>query len=416
MRVQGVNIKVLTCWHFIRERYFMTTQEKQKKLSLRPLSPRDPEQPHRAATPLELLFDLIFVVAIATAGQQLHHAIIENHLWHALPSYLMVFFALWWAWMNFSWFASAYDNDDALYRCLTFVQIVGSLVMAAGIPDVFHSQDFDIIIVGYVIMRLALVTQWLRAAKHDPERRITAYRYAIGIVLVQIGWLVANFAHALSIPLFLLLVVVELFVPIYAEKYSPTPWHPHHIVERYALLTIIVLGESMVGSFNAIRDALAAQSINIPAVFLMIGGLMLMFAMWWAYFDRSEQHHHVKGVRPFVWGYGHYFVFVSVAAVGAALAAAVDVTTHHAHISDLYMGVIVAVSVVLYTSCIWILYEFQCLSGITKWFYPITALIILCIPFICNNVGYSVFAMGIVYTLRLFISNKFMQNIEPKQV
>ncbi|EXS72227.1 bacterial low temperature requirement A family protein, partial [Acinetobacter baumannii 45002_8] len=102
-------------------------------------------------------------------------------------------------------------------------------------------------------------------------------------------------------------------------KYSPTPWHPHHIVERYALLTIIVLGESIVGSFNAIRDALAAQSINIPAVFLMIGGLMLMFAMWWAYFDRSEQHHHVKGVRPFVWGYGHYFVFVSVAAVGAAL-------------------------------------------------------------------------------------------------
>ncbi|MER0128447.1 low temperature requirement protein A, partial [Franconibacter daqui] len=102
--------------------------------------------------------------------------------------------------MNFSWFASAYDNDDALYRCLTFVQIVGSLVMAAGIPDVFRSQDFDIIIVGYVIMRLALVTQWLRAAKHDRERRVTAYRYAVGIVLVQIGWLVANFAHVLSIP------------------------------------------------------------------------------------------------------------------------------------------------------------------------------------------------------------------------
>lgn len=59
MRVRGINIKVLTCWHFIRERYFMTTQENRKKLSLRPLSPRDPEQPHRAATPLELLFDLI---------------------------------------------------------------------------------------------------------------------------------------------------------------------------------------------------------------------------------------------------------------------------------------------------------------------------------------------------------------------
>ncbi|WP_141679107.1 low temperature requirement protein A, partial [Acinetobacter baumannii] len=90
-------------------------------------------------------------------------------------------------------------------------------VIAVCIPDVFHSQDFYIIIVCYVIMRLALVTQWLSAAKHDPEQRITAYRYAIGIVLVQIGWLVANFAHALSIPLFLLLVAVELFVSIYAE-------------------------------------------------------------------------------------------------------------------------------------------------------------------------------------------------------
>lgn len=70
---------------------FYDYSRKTEKLSLRPLSPRDPDQQHRAATPLELLFDLIFVVAIATAGQQLHHAIIENHLWHALPSYLMVF-------------------------------------------------------------------------------------------------------------------------------------------------------------------------------------------------------------------------------------------------------------------------------------------------------------------------------------
>ena len=71
------------------------------------LMPRDPHQAHRAATPLELLFDLIFVVAIATAGQQLHHALVENHLGSGLLNYLMVFFALWWAWMNFTWFSSA---------------------------------------------------------------------------------------------------------------------------------------------------------------------------------------------------------------------------------------------------------------------------------------------------------------------
>lgn len=105
---------------------------------LRPMQARNVQESHRVATPLELLFDLIFVVAIASAGQQLHHAIVENHLLHILPLYFMVFFALWWAWMNFTWFASAYDNDDSLYRIMTMIQMIGALVIAAGIPSAFE--------------------------------------------------------------------------------------------------------------------------------------------------------------------------------------------------------------------------------------------------------------------------------------
>ena len=381
-----------------------------KKQAFRPLHPRNPQENHRAATPLELLFDLIFVVAIATAGQQLHHALIENHLWHVLPTYFMVFFALWWAWMNFTWFASAYDNDDTLYRCMSFVQMVGSLVMAAGIPDVFQHQDWKVIIIGYVIMRLGLICQWLRAAKHDPSRRGTAYRYILGIVIVQIGWQLGNYYGLINPLSFWLLAAAELFVPFYAEKHNPTPWHPKHIVERYALLTIIVLGESIIGSYSAIRDALSDQSINMTEIFLMIGGLMIMFAMWWAYFDRNEQHGEIKGVQPFLWGYGHYFIFVSVAAVGAALAASVDVATHHAHISDQYMGIVVAVSVVLYTTCLWLLYDIRHLQGLRKWLYPVTAMVILCIPFIFDHIGYSVFAIGIAYILRLMATTMFLND------
>ena len=66
--------------------------EKLHHTTLKAFAPRDPQESHRAATPLELLFDLVFVVAIATAGQQLHHAMVEGHLWHALPTYFMVFF------------------------------------------------------------------------------------------------------------------------------------------------------------------------------------------------------------------------------------------------------------------------------------------------------------------------------------
>jgi low temperature requirement protein LtrA len=382
---------------------------------LKLFAPRDPEEAHRAATPLELLFDLIFVVAIATAGQQLHHAMVEGHLWHALPTYCMVFFALWWAWMNFTWFASAYDNDDTLYRCLTFVQIAGSLVMAAGIPAVFQQHNFDVIIIGYVIMRLALVTQWIRVAKHDPERKVTAYRYAIGIVLVQLGWLVGNFSPIhMTTWLFLILVFFELAVPFYAEKHTTTPWHPHHIVERYGLLTIIVLGESIIGSFAATQEAFSNRVINYQEVFLIIGGLLMMFAMWWVYFDRSHHHHQRRGVQPFLWGYGHFFIFISIAVLGAALAAAVDVSTQHAHISSQMMGLIIATSLAVYSTYIWLFYEAFYLSGWRRWVYPITVLILFSIPFLFADIGYIVFAMAVIYILRLMISKVYLMNCDDE--
>ncbi|MEO8262720.1 MAG: low temperature requirement protein A, partial [Pseudolysinimonas sp.] len=75
---------------------------------------RDEAEDHRASTPLELLFDLVFVVAVASLVLQLAHGFVEGHLDDVGP-FMFVFFAIWWAWMNFTWFASAYDTDDALY-------------------------------------------------------------------------------------------------------------------------------------------------------------------------------------------------------------------------------------------------------------------------------------------------------------
>ena len=91
----------------------------------RPMTARDPQEEHRTSSPLELLFDLTFVVAIASAAAELHHAISEDHVLPGVLGYLAVFFAIWWAWMNFTWFASAYDCDDALYRVLTVLMMAG---------------------------------------------------------------------------------------------------------------------------------------------------------------------------------------------------------------------------------------------------------------------------------------------------
>ena len=153
------------------------------------MTARSPHEHHRAATPLELFFDLVFVVAIAQAASGLHHAIGDAHALQGLVGYLMVFFAIWWAWMNFTWFASAYDCDDVPYRLAVFVQISGALILAAGVPAMFEARVPNLAVVtGYVVMRLAMVVQWLRAAASDPDRRTTARRYAAGISLLQLAW------------------------------------------------------------------------------------------------------------------------------------------------------------------------------------------------------------------------------------
>src|SRR5687767_11294509 len=182
-----------------------------------PMTARDPHEPGRTATPLELFFDLVFVVAIAQAASGLHHSIVEAHALQGLGGYLMVFFAIWLAWINFTWFASAYDCDDVPYRIAVFVQISGALVMASGVPDMFETHiPNSATLGGYVLMRLALVAQWLRASVSDPKRRTTARRYALGITAVQVGWVSITLVPHLWIPGFLVLAALELAVPVWA--------------------------------------------------------------------------------------------------------------------------------------------------------------------------------------------------------
>src|SRR5262245_19442391 len=141
------------------------------------MAARFPHEKHRVSTPLELFFDLVFVVAIARAAAGFHHSLSEMHIAAGLVGYIMSLFAIWWAWMNFTWFASAYDSDDVWYRLAVFVQITGALILAAGIPELFETRQINFATVGgYVVMRLAMVGQWLRAAKCDPDHRTTALR------------------------------------------------------------------------------------------------------------------------------------------------------------------------------------------------------------------------------------------------
>jgi len=100
---------------------------------------RDPHEEHRVATPLELLFDLTFVVAFGTAANELAHALAAGHVATGIVAFCFATFAIAWAWINFTWFASAYDTDDWIYRLTTMLQMVGVLILALGLKPMFES-------------------------------------------------------------------------------------------------------------------------------------------------------------------------------------------------------------------------------------------------------------------------------------
>ncbi len=363
---------------------------------------RSPHEVHRAATPLELFFDLVFVVAIAKAAAGLHHAVAELHAVEGLIGYLMVFFAIWWAWMAFTWFASAYDCDDVPYRLLVFVQIAGALLLAAGITAMFETRMPNVAVVGgYVVMRIALVVQWLRVSASDLERRSTARRYAAGIVVLQTAWVGMLLIPQYWMAGFLVLVALDVTLPIWAERASPTAWHPHHIAERYGLLTLIVLGESILSAHDAIQSALTAGAALSELVSIIIGGLLIVYSMWWVYFDRPVHDLLTNIQKAFFWGYGHYFVFASAAAVGAGLAVAVDAATHTAKIGRVGAGMAVAVPVATYLLCLWVLHDRPDYRH-TRAFGPIAAVLVLLTPF----TGYGVPLTGAI--LALLVGSKLV--------
>lgn len=330
---------------------------------------RDPAEPHRAATPLELLYDLTIVVAFSQAGSQAAHLLDLGRFGPAAIAFGIAVFAICWAWINYSWLASAFDNDDVFVRIATMVQMTGVLVMALGLPPFFHSVDEGIhvdngiVIAGYVVMRVATIAMWLRVAKHDPRYRRTALRYAWMLGVVQVLWVIQIVVYppfGIAIWLMVLLGVAEMLVPPLAERGGgATPWHPHHIAERYSLLVIITLGEIVLGTILAISAVVEQQDWSLDAGLVAFGGVLLAFGLWWSYFTMpSGKLLAAFPKRSYVWGYGHMLVFGSLAATGAGLHVAASAIEGTAHIDDVAAVLTVVVPVAVFLTMLFALYTY----------------------------------------------------------
>jgi len=350
---------------------------------LRPMQARDVHQPHRVATSLELLFDLVTVIAVASAAAGLHHAIAGGHATDGVIRFAMAFFGIWWAWMNYTWFASAYDNDDVLFRLLTLAIMGGALAIASGIELFFKSLDLTMVVTGYVVMRVGMVVLWLRAALGDPARRTTALTYALGIALVQVYWAgllwVDSSSSVRLTLLFALGAAFEIAVPALAERSGRTPWHRHHIIERYGLLNIIVLGETLLAGSLALR-AVTGEHFQIALVRVALSSIVIVFSMWWLYFSKEEHLQSQDLGRSLTWGYGHVLIFAAGAAVGAGFAVVVDIVSGHAQVLLKVGNYAVAVPVALYLLGLWFVRDRFYFDGAARHVLPAFAALVLLVP------------------------------------
>jgi low temperature requirement protein LtrA len=243
------------------------------------------------------------------------------------------------------------------------------IVLALGLPATFHSidegvhLDNGVVVAGYVIMRIAMVAQWLRVAGQDPLRRRSALTYAGFTFVAQVGWVALT---VLDLPLAALVAIVPLFClvemagPVMAErKSSGTPWHPHHIAERYGLLAIIALGEGIFGTVAAVAVIVEHEGWSTEVVLVVVAGMGLTFGLWWSYFMLPS------GVilaryrnRAWAWGYGHMLIYGSITATGAGLHVVAYVVEGVAHIGTLGAIVAVAVPVLIFSIALFTLYSY----------------------------------------------------------
>lgn len=335
----------------------------------RRLTGRDPLQAHRSATPLELLYDLTIVVGIGTAANELAHYVADDHVRVGVIGFAFAAFAVIWAWMNYSWFASAYDTDDWVFRLATMVQMVGVIVLALGLEQMFASidqgstLDIGVMVGGYVVMRSSMLFLWVQAARHDQGRAAAARTNLWTSSVSQAGWVILVFLDlsvGATFAVIGVLLAIELAGPAIAERrYGRTPWHAHHIAERHGLFVIITLGEGIIGTVASLNAVVhGAEGWTLDAALVAIAGVGLTFGSWWIYFTLPwAAALQVKSRRTFTWRYGHIIIFASLAAMGSGLHVAAFFLEHETELGAVATVLSVAIPVGLYIAALYAVYS-----------------------------------------------------------
>jgi low temperature requirement protein LtrA len=282
---------------------------------------------HRHATWLELFFDLIVVVALRDAGEIL----IETHDGHIAPqqflNFVLVFLPLWWIWAGHTIYANRFDTDSRQHRLSTllimFLLIVISAQISAG-----AQEHYALAVACYCAARLVIAGMYFVSKRKHHDRG--SFAATLGIVFAA-GAAISLSSVLLEPPWSYLVFYAGIVFDMVAlvllkRRVHVVPAHTSHLVERVGLLTIIMLGESVL----SISAALAHIAWNQSNVMAAVSGFVMVSAIWWIYYDSF----HLLEDRKLTTGhsilYSHFFLFVGLAILASLI--------HHAILGDLDPG------------------------------------------------------------------------------
>jgi len=225
--------------------------------------------------PLELFFDLVFVLAITQCTTLMS----QNPTWTGLGQGMLVLALLWWSWTAYAWLTSVIDPEEGGVRIALFAAMASFLIVAICVPEAFGSLATEFA-VAYGAVRIAHICLLLIAGRDDPAYRRSVVGLAAGtavaVILLIIGSLLDPGAQAAVWGLALLIDMGEPYL------FGSEGWHlvPGHFAERHGLIVLIALGESIVaiglGAGSHLTWGIAAAATL---------GIGVVAALWWAYFD-----------------------------------------------------------------------------------------------------------------------------------
>jgi low temperature requirement protein LtrA len=265
---------------------------------------------------LELFYDLVYVATLIQVGNFLS----DNLTLVGFGQFLVLMFVVWWAWSGETLYQNRYVVDDIWHRLLIFIQIFGVATIGLSVSDAFGDLYIQFTF-GYVLVRSMMLVMYARAYTNHPESRALSVGFLVGFgggIAIWLGslFLPADF-HWVGWLVAIAFEMVFFFRPSLVRALLQWGTDEHHMVERFGIFTIIVLGET----FVKVLDDAQGTALGIEQILFGIISLVVLYSLWWLYFGDTagKLYDTNSNIKPGLWSYGHLILATSLVAFGVSV-------------------------------------------------------------------------------------------------